>query len=172
MVGEGGGEEGGRLSKNVDHQGWPTTKNALKLSPPKKKFVPKYKWFKNLIFGIIFLKILFRAYKVFIFVQTFQWISSEFFLFSDFLAESLKGNKNWQKRSHILQYSFAQKISLILRKLTHLTLKTICSRNATKNLSDFTNFQETCLLHHFLTPKNCILEPHWKQMPEYFFISP
>ena len=38
-------------------------------------------------------KILFRAYNVFIFAQTFQWTSSEFFLISDFLAESLKANK-------------------------------------------------------------------------------
>ena len=28
---------------------------------------------------------------------------------SDFLAESLKANKNYRKRSLILQYSFAQK---------------------------------------------------------------
>ena len=77
----------------------------------KWKFGPKYKWSKNLIFGILFLKVLFRAYKAFIFVQTFQWISSEFFLISDFLPESRKANKkkNLQKRSHVLQYSFAQK---------------------------------------------------------------
>ena len=36
-----------------------------------------------------------------------------FFLISDFLAESSKANKNKKKRSHILQYSFAQKTSLI-----------------------------------------------------------
>ena len=76
----------------------------------KCRFGPKYKWFKNLIFGILFLKILFWAYKVFIFVQTLQWISSEFFLITDFLAENLKANKNLQKRSHVLQYSFAQKL--------------------------------------------------------------
>ena len=36
--------------------------------------------YQNIIFGILFLKILFRAYKVFMFVHTFQWTSSEFFL--------------------------------------------------------------------------------------------
>ena len=55
------------------------------------KAVPKF-FFQNS--GIPFLKILFRAYNVFIFVQTFQWTSSEiFFLISEFLAESLKTNK-------------------------------------------------------------------------------
>ena len=120
---------------------------------------------QNLIFGILFLKILFRANSVFIFVQTFQWESPEFSLISKFLAESLKANKNYQKRSRILQYSFAQKTSLILRTSTHLTLKTICSRNTAKNLYKF--FQQTCFclvsekmfaLHHFLKPKSCILE--------------
>ena len=84
------------------------------------------------------------------------------FLIWYFLAESFKANKNLQNRSHVLKYSFPQKISLNLRTSTHLTLKIICSRNTTKNLSDFTNFQQTCLLHHFLTPKNCILEALWK----------
>ena len=104
-----------------------------------------------------------------------------FFLMPSFLAKSLKAKKNWQKISHILQYSFAQKTSLILRTSTHLTLKMISSRNTTKNHSDFTNFQQTCfclvsekifVLHHFLKPKNCILEALWKQVSVYFFISP
>ena len=47
-----------------------------------------------LIFGILFLKMLFRASNFFTFVHTFQWTSSEFSLISDFLAESLKPNKN------------------------------------------------------------------------------
>ena len=88
------------------------------------------------------------------------------FLFHDFVAESLKANKNWRK-------SFAQKTSLILQTSIHLTLKIISSRNTAKNLSDFTIFQQTCFrlvpektfaLHHFLTPKNYILEVLWNQM--------
>ena len=124
---------------------------------------------QNLIFGILFSKTLFRTYNVFVFVQTFHLTSPElpFFLISNFLAERLKANKNYQKRSHILQYSFAQKTSLILRTSTHLTLKIVCSRNTAKNLSDFTNFppnvsvwcqKKIFALHHFLTPKNCILD--------------
>ena len=55
---------------------------------------------------------------------------------------------------------------LILQTSTHLTLKVICSHNTAKNLSDFTNFttkiilfgvRKNIALHHFLTPKNCIL---------------
>ena len=46
----------------------------------------------------------------------------------------------------MLQYSFAQKASLILRNSTHLTLKIICSRNTVKNLSDFTNFPANIFL--------------------------
>ena len=96
---------------------------------------------QNLIFGTIYLKILLRACNTFIFFHTFQWTS-----FPDRLAESLKANKNQQKRSLISQYSFAQKTSLILRTSTHLTLKIICSRNTVKNFSDFTNFPANMFL--------------------------
>ena len=67
----------------------------------------------------------------------------------------------------ILQYSFAQKTSPILRTLTHLTLKTICSRNTVNSVLTLKIFQQTCFrlvsekifaLHHLLTPKNHILE--------------
>ena len=50
---------------------------------------------QNLIFGILFLKILFRTYNFFISVQTCQWTSSESFLISDLLAESLKAKKDY-----------------------------------------------------------------------------
>ena len=89
-------------------------------------------------FGILFLKIIFRAYKFFIFVQTFHWTSSHFIF--NFRFSSRK-SQSQQNRSLILQYSFAQKTSLILRTSTHFTLKIICSRKNAKNLSHFTNFQ-------------------------------
>ena len=50
-----------------------------KAFPSKTKLGSKYKWFKNLIFGILFLKIFFLAYKAFVFVQTFHWILLYFF---------------------------------------------------------------------------------------------
>ena len=118
-----------------------------KAVPKKKKFGPKYKLFKNLIFGFFFffeniisdIKSFYNSPKV-----PQDIIRVSFFLILDFPLESLKANKNQRKRSHILQYSFAQKISLILQTSTHLTLKIICSRNAAKKFSDFTNFQQTC----------------------------
>ena len=92
---------------------------------------------QNLIFGILFFLIFFRfwAYNFFIFVHTFQWT---------FFILSLKAN--------ILQYSFFQKTSPILRTSTHLILKIICSRNTTKNLSQFANF-----------PANIFLFGVWKK---------
>ena len=91
---------------------------------------------QNLISRIIFTKILFRSYKLLIFVQTFQLIRLEVFLISGFLAESLKANENQRQRSPILQYSFAQKILLILQISTPLTLRTTCPRNTAKTPSD------------------------------------
>ena len=65
------------LSTNVGHHGWPTKKNfkmTLAKMPFKKfqktKFGPENNWFKTSYLELI----------------------------SYFLAESLKANKNWQKR--------------------------------------------------------------------------
>ena len=63
--------------------------------------------------------------------------------------ESLKANKKWRKISLILQYSFDQKTSLILRISTHLTLKIICSRNTVKNLSDLHIHSDLHFLYTF-----------------------
>ena len=108
-----------------------------------------------------------RAYNLLIFVNMFQWTLSDFFLTSDFLAESLKVNKNQRKRSLILQCGFVQKSSLVLRTSTHLALKLICSATQPKTFLTLQFFQQTffCLvsektfaLPNFLRPKNCILE--------------
>ena len=58
----------------------------------------------------------------------------DFFLISKLLAESLRNNKNQQKRSHILQYSFAK---IILNSVDN---ENNTLPNTAKNLSDFTNF--------------------------------
>ena len=104
---------------------------------PKKKFEPKCKWFKISYLEFFFFLIFFRfwAYNFFIFVHTFQWT---FFI--------------WSLKANILQYSFFQKTSPILRTSTHLILKIICSRNTTKNLSQFANF-----------PANIFLFGLWKK---------
>ena len=64
-------------------------------------------------------------------------ISEVYPLISDFLVESLKDNKNQKNISIILQFSFSQKTSLILRASTHSILQKIYSRNTAKNVSDW-----------------------------------
>ena len=70
--------------------------------------------------------------------------------------------------------------NLILRTSTHLTLKIINSHNAAKDLSHLTDFpaniflfgvRKTFALHHFLTPKNCILEVLWKLYISVYFCT-
>ena len=102
---------------------------------------------QNLIFVILFLKILFPQIPMDII---------NFFI-PVFAAENLKANKNQRKRSLILQYCFAQKTSLILRISTLLKLKIICSQNTAKKLSQFTNFPANMFL--FGVRKNICTAP-------------
>ena len=68
-----------------------------------------------------------------------------YLLISDSLVESIKANKNWEKRSLILQYSFAQKASLILRTLTPSKhYKKYTPATQSKTLLTLQIFQETC----------------------------
>ena len=94
-------------------------------------------------------------------------------LFFNFRFSSRKSQSQQKLAKKITHFTiaFCSKTSLILRTSTHLTLKMICSLSIAKNLSDFTNFKQTCfclvsekiiVLHYFLTPKNCILEALWK----------
>ena len=103
---------------------------------------------QNVIFGILFSKIIFRAYSFFTFVQAFQCTSSEFHF--NFRYSSRKSQSQQKLAitywSLILWYSFAKRTSLILWTSTRLTLKIICSRNAAKNLSDFKNFSADMFL--------------------------
>ena len=66
---------------------------------------------QSLIPVILFLKILFRAYS---FSPHVPVDIIRIFFGPEFIAENLKANKNQRKRSLILQYSSAQKTSLIL----------------------------------------------------------
>ena len=93
---------------------------------------------QKLISGIFFFWKCYFGHATFL--RTFLWTSSEFFLISDFLAGSLKANKNYRKRSLIFQYGLTQNTSLISLTSTHLILKIIYSQNTIKNLSHFTNF--------------------------------
>ena len=71
---------------------------------------------QNVIFGILFLKILFRAYNLFIIVQTFHWTSSRVFF-----------NLRFSSRKSQSQQKLAEKI-------THFTIQF-----RSKNLTHFTN---------------------------------
>ena len=94
---------------------------------------------QNLIFGILFLKILFQAYNFFYILPHVPVdIIRVFFNFRFSSRKSQSQQKLAKKITHfIMQFS---KTSLILRTSTHLALKIICSHNIDINLSDFTKF--------------------------------
>ena len=135
---------------------------------------------QNLIFNAFFFENIFSGIQRFyIRPQVPVDIFSVFFLTSDILAESLKVSKNYRKRSLILQYSFAQKTSLILWNSTHLTLKIISSCNTAKSLCDFINFPANMFLFEvrknictpsFLDAQNAFLkhfESEWSYISVY-----
>ena len=97
MMGVGGGaEEKCRLPWLADNETLlkKTLAKTSYSSPQNSEIWTKIKMIQNLTFGVLFWKKLFRSYNFFVFVHTFQWTSSEFFLISDFLTGSLKANKN------------------------------------------------------------------------------
>ena len=92
----------------------------------------------NLIFGILFLKILFRTYSAFIFVQTSQWTSPEVFLNFRFLSRK---SQSQQK---------------LAEKITHFTIR-FRSTNLTHftNLNSLDNFSR--VVHDFW--EDCLHKP-------------
>ena len=120
---------------------------------------------QNLILRILFLKILLQASNTFIFIHTFQWTSSEFFVL--FIFSSRKSQSRQKLAKNVTHFT----VQFRSKDLIHFTnlnsLEIMCSGNTVKVLSDFTNFpaniflfsvRKTFGLHHFLTPKNCIFE--------------
>ena len=128
---------------------------------------------QNLIFVILFLEILFRAYN---FIPQVLVDIIRVFIIPEFVAQNLKSNKHQWKRSLVLQYSLAQKTSLILRISTLFKLKIICFQNTAKKLSQLTNFPANMFL--FGARKNICTAPFpdaeellsWKQISVYFCI--
>ena len=57
---------------------------------------------QNVIFGTIYLKILFRAYNFLIFAQMYQWTSSEFLFNFRFSSRNLKANKLRKKIANFI----------------------------------------------------------------------
>ena len=115
----------------------------LKAVNQKTKFGPKYKWSKISYLKLFVLKIFFQAYNFFIFFHTSQCPSGH--LQSFVCPESVKASKNYRKKSIILQYSFIQKASLILRTSTHIENNMVLQHS--QNLSEFTkNFPVNMLV--------------------------
>ena len=104
---------------------------------------------ETVIFGSLVLNILFRAYNVFILVQTFQWASSEFlFNFRLSSRKSQSQQKLAKKITHFIFVQTFQRISSeflfnfrlssrisqsqqkLAKKITYFTIK-ICSQNLT-----------------------------------------
>ena len=113
-----------------------------KAVPPhkKKETGPKFKWFKLSYLEFFFWKYYFGDTAFLYLSRCSSGHHQSFFLISDVLSQNQQKQKLAKQVTIFLQYSFAQKTSLILRTSTHLTLKIICSCNTAKNLSDFTNF--------------------------------
>ena len=84
------------------------------------KFGPKYKWFKISYLKLVFYKKLFGHTNFYIRQHGSVDIIRVYFLISDFLAESLKASKNYQKRSLIS----LKKTSLIIWTSTSLIIWT------------------------------------------------
>ena len=101
---------------------------------------------QHLIFVILFLKILFRAYNFFIFVHTLQWLLSECLFYSKFSSKESRSQERLAKKITHFTIQFRSKTSLLLRASTHFTLNIKCSRNTAKNLSHFTNFPANMFL--------------------------
>ena len=104
---------------------------------------------QNLIFGILFLKILFQAYSSFVFICTFRWALSEFFLISNFLAES-----------------WVAKPKKLAKKITYFTTQ-LCS----KNLTHFTklnslDIESNMLLQQSYKPFSLFQQPYFCLMSE------
>ena len=136
---------------------------------------------QNLIFGIILLKILFLAYNFFIFIHMFQRTSSKFFF--DFRFSRRKSQSQQKLLIKITYFA----IQVRSKNLTHFTNfnsldieNNMPPKHCQKSFSLYKFFRKhvsvwclkkTFARHHFLTPKNCILEGLWKQMLVYFCVS-
>ena len=113
---------------------------------------------QNLIFGNFFSENIILGIQLFHIRQHVPLnIIRDFFKIQISWQKVSKPTITSDKKSLILQYSFTQKTSLILRNSTHWTLKIIFSRNTAKILSDFTNVLASMFL--FGVRKNICTAP-------------
>ena len=117
------------------------------------------------------MKILYRAHNFYTFVHVFQWTSEFFFNFRFFSRKS----QSQQKLSKKVTYFTIQFHSKNLIRFTNLNSLDIennmLSQHRQKPFWHCLVLEKTFALHHFWTPKNCILEALWKQISLYFCLS-
>ena len=109
---------------------------------------------ENLIFVIPFLKILFQAYN---FSPHVLMDLIRIFLFQIWWQKISKPIKTSEKDHSFYNTVSFRKTSLILRILTPLKLKIICSQNTAKIFSQCTNFPAKMFLFGFI--KNICTAP-------------
>ena len=149
---------------------------------------------QNLIFRILLLKMLFPAYNFFIFsicsiyifyfLYSFTCSSGHYQRF--FFDFSFSGRKSQSQQKLSIKITYFA-IQFRLKNLTHfMNLNSLEIENNmfpqhsqnhfwlyykffSKHVSVWCR-KKTFALHHFLTPKNCILEAPRKQISVYFYI--
>ena len=67
---------------------------------------------QNLIFRILFLKILLRACNAFIFIHMFQWTSSEFFFNFQIFQQKVSKPTKAREKDHSIQFTVHNTVSL------------------------------------------------------------
>ena len=123
---------------------------------------------KKTEFYIFFLKILFRfgVYNFFIFAHTLQWTLSEFLLFFWFSSRKPQSLRKVAKEITQFTIQFCSKNLTNSKNLNSLDIENnilLQSIHKPFSLYKFSSqhFSVCCQkkhLHHFLTPKSCILE--------------
>ena len=99
---------------------------------------------QNIIFGILFLKILFRAYDVFIFVHTFQWTLSEFLLIFRF----------YRRKSPFWIFKFSSKHVSVWCQKKYLH-RTISWHLRTAFLK---HFESKCFVFLYISVRKCFFQ--------------
>ena len=122
---------------------------------------------QNCIFVIPFLKTLFREKNFFIFVHTFQWTLSKLFRSRFSSRKSQSQQKLVKKITHFTIQFCSKHLTHIMELNTLDTENNIIPKPCQKIFSLSSLFKQTCFclvsektfaLHHFLTPKNYIIE--------------
>ena len=144
-------------------------------SPQKTKIGPYYKWFKISYLEFFYWKCYFQHIT---FLYSFTCSSGHYKnFFFDFRFSGRK-SESQQKLSIKITYfamQFRSKNLIHFMNLNSLEIENnmlpfwLYYNFFSKHISIWCQ-KKTFALHHFVTPKNCILEALWKQISVYFCI--